>query len=75
MYWAKITPAEAGLDVARLEEARDYALTGGGSDCMRADGCTVHLVFSGDDQFSVRRGTVKLREGMNRGKKVHPSGE
>ncbi len=28
---------------------------------MSADGLTVHLVFSGDDCFSVRRGTLRLR--------------
>jgi CubicO group peptidase (beta-lactamase class C family) len=28
---------------------------------ISADGCTVHLVFSGEDSFSVRRGTIKLR--------------
>jgi CubicO group peptidase (beta-lactamase class C family) len=29
--WPRATPAEAGLDEARLAQARDYALTGGGS--------------------------------------------
>jgi hypothetical protein len=29
---------------------------------MSADGRTVHLIFSGDDHFSVRKGTVLLRE-------------
>lgn len=29
--WASATPAEVGLDAGRLNEARDYALTGGGS--------------------------------------------
>jgi CubicO group peptidase (beta-lactamase class C family) len=29
---------------------------------MSGDGCTVHLVFSGEDHFSVRKGTVMLRE-------------
>jgi CubicO group peptidase (beta-lactamase class C family) len=29
---------------------------------MSADGLTVHLVFSGDDCFSVRRGTLQLRK-------------
>jgi hypothetical protein len=28
---------------------------------MSPDGRTVHLVFSGDDAFSVRRGTLVLR--------------
>jgi hypothetical protein len=27
---------------------------------MDADGRTVHLVFSGNDAFSVRRGTIEL---------------
>jgi CubicO group peptidase (beta-lactamase class C family) len=29
---------------------------------MTADGCTVHLVFSGEDHFSVRQGTVIIRQ-------------
>lgn len=32
--WARATPAEAGLDEAKLNEARDYALTGEGSGCI-----------------------------------------
>ena len=28
---------------------------------MSPDGCTLHLLFSGDDHFSVRRATLKLR--------------
>ena len=32
--WSQATPREAGLDEARLIEARDYALTGGGSGCI-----------------------------------------
>ena len=31
------------------------------SKWMSADGTTLHLVFSGDDAFSVRRATIKLR--------------
>jgi CubicO group peptidase (beta-lactamase class C family) len=30
-HWSTATPAEVGLDEAKLKEARDYALTGGGS--------------------------------------------
>jgi hypothetical protein len=30
---------------------------------MSADGLTLHLVFSGDDSFSVRRATLRLRDG------------
>ena len=29
---------------------------------MSDDGRTVHLVFSGDDSFSVRKGTFQVRE-------------
>lgn len=32
--WVRATPAEMGLDEARLNQARDYALTGGGSGCV-----------------------------------------
>lgn len=30
-HWPQASPAEVGLDEVRLCEARDYALTGGGS--------------------------------------------
>jgi CubicO group peptidase (beta-lactamase class C family) len=36
--WATVSPAEAGLDAAKLNEARDYALTGGGSGCITRGG-------------------------------------
>jgi CubicO group peptidase (beta-lactamase class C family) len=45
--WAQLTPAEADLDEAKLNEARDYALTGGGSGCIVRGG---KLVFSWGDQ-------------------------
>ncbi|MGV3663638.1 MAG: serine hydrolase [Prosthecobacter sp.] len=32
--WTRVAPAEAGLSEKRLAEARDYALTGGGSGCI-----------------------------------------
>lgn len=32
--WTRVTPADAGLDEKQLAEARDYALTGGGSGCI-----------------------------------------
>jgi CubicO group peptidase (beta-lactamase class C family) len=32
--WIRATPAEAGLDEAKLNAARDYALTGAGSGCI-----------------------------------------
>ncbi len=36
--WARTSPAEAGLDEAKLNEARDYALTGEGSGCIIKSG-------------------------------------
>src|SRR4051812_14872623 len=44
--WAFSTPAEAGLDAAKLEEARAYALTGGGSGMIIRGG---KLVYSWGD--------------------------
>ncbi|MGH2570633.1 MAG: serine hydrolase, partial [bacterium] len=46
--------------------AEEWDVGPGESQClpvkwMSADGRTVHLVFSGDDAFSVRRGTLVLR--------------
>ncbi|MBI5393739.1 MAG: serine hydrolase [Verrucomicrobia bacterium] len=32
--WPRVTPVEAGMDEAKLAQARDYALTGGGSGCI-----------------------------------------
>ena len=32
--WQRVTLSEAGLDEARLAQARDYALTGVGSGCI-----------------------------------------
>ena len=32
--WPRATPAEVGLDEAKLTQARDYALTTGGSGCI-----------------------------------------
>jgi CubicO group peptidase (beta-lactamase class C family) len=44
--WAKALPAEVGLDEARLSQARDYALSGGGSGFIARGG---RLVFSWGD--------------------------
>jgi CubicO group peptidase (beta-lactamase class C family) len=44
--WSTATPGEAGLDEAKLEQARDYALSGGGSGYVVRGG---KLVFSWGD--------------------------
>lgn len=46
--WTKTAPSEAGLDEAKLDEARDYALTGGGSGCIVRGGKLVY--FWGDQK-------------------------
>lgn len=43
------------------------------SKWMSDDGRTVYLVFSGNDSFSVRRGTVRLGEGTSEAREGHPS--
>lgn len=45
--WPRATAAEAGLDPARLEAVRDYALSGGGSGCIVRSG---RLVLTWGDQ-------------------------
>jgi CubicO group peptidase (beta-lactamase class C family) len=45
--WESVTPQQAGMDESRLREARDYALTGGGSGCIIRGG---KLVMSWGNQ-------------------------
>ncbi|MCX8092296.1 MAG: serine hydrolase [Verrucomicrobiae bacterium] len=45
--WPTARPADVGLDETKLAEARDYALTGGGSGCVIRHG---KLVFAWGDQ-------------------------
>lgn len=46
-HWMPALPADQGFDAAKLERARDYALTGGGSGCIIRGG---KLVFTWGDQ-------------------------
>lgn len=45
--WETATPQEMGMDLSQLEQAREYALSGGGSGCIIRGG---KLVFSWGDQ-------------------------
>lgn len=47
LAWEIDTPEHLGMDQAKLEEARDYALTGGGSGCIIKGG---KMVMSWGDQ-------------------------
>jgi CubicO group peptidase (beta-lactamase class C family) len=48
--WAQQTPEAAGMDAAKLAQARDYALTGGGSGCIVRGG---KVVMDWGDQAAV----------------------
>ena len=45
--WHRVTARSVGMDKAKLEQARDYALTGGGSGCITRHG---KLVMSWGDE-------------------------
>ena len=47
LAWEIDTPEHLGMDQAKLEEARDYALTGGGSGCIIKGG---KMVMAWGDQ-------------------------
>src|SRR5687768_8699679 len=44
--WTTVAPAQAGMDASKLRQARDYALTGGGSGYVTRGG---RLVLSWGD--------------------------
>lgn len=92
--WKRAAPADVGMDEAKLNQARAYALSAGGSGIITrggvavmtwgdqkrrydlksttksigvtalglalGDGKTIHLVFSGNDAFSVRGATLRV---------------
>ena len=56
--WPRATPAEVGLDEAKLAQARDYALTGGGSGCIIRHGRQV-LAWGDPKQLYDLKSTTK----------------
>ena len=56
--WPRATPAEVGLEAAKLAQARDYALTGGGSGCIIRQGKRV-LVWGDLKQLYDLKSTTK----------------
>jgi hypothetical protein len=56
--WPRATPAEVGLDEAKLTQARDYALTGGGSGCIIRHGNLV-LAWGDPKQLYDLKSTTK----------------
>ncbi|MBN2508539.1 MAG: serine hydrolase [Verrucomicrobia bacterium] len=56
--WPRAAPAEAGMDGAALAQARDYALTGGGSGCILRHGKRV-LAWGDPKQLYDLKSTTK----------------
>lgn len=83
--WSRAAPAEVGMDEAKLAEAREYALTGGGSGYITRHG---RLVMSWGDPrqlFDLKSSTksfgsialgVALKDGKlrleDKAKRIHP---
>jgi hypothetical protein len=64
--WTRATPAEQRLDEAKLFHTNLWDVGPGESASLPTKWFTqdggVHLVFSGQDHFSVRRGSIVLRK-------------
>ena len=55
--WGTATPADAGLDPARLDAARDYALTGGGAGVVVVGGRVVASWGDTRERFDLKSST------------------
>ena len=58
--WATATPAEMGLDPTLLEQARDYALTGGGSGYITRGGRLVLSWGNPDQLYDMKSATKSI---------------
>ena len=58
--WISATPAEMGLDPSKLEEARDYALTGGGSGFITRGGKLVMSWGSPSQRYDLKSTTKSI---------------
>lgn len=58
--WIRVTPAEAGMDLARLEQAATYALTAGGSGMVVKGGRLVHSWGDIDERFASQSATKSI---------------
>ncbi len=52
--WLAVAPADVGMDSARLQEASDYALTGGGAGMVVRYGKLVHRWSDGATDINIR---------------------
>ena len=84
--WETDAPAAVGLDAAKLEQARDYAMTGGGSGCIARHGKLVMTWGDQKQRYDLKSstksfGTAALGLAIKDGKfalddkvrKIHPS--
>jgi CubicO group peptidase (beta-lactamase class C family) len=55
--WSEATPASVDLDAAKLAEARDYALTGGGAGCIIRHGKRVMAWGDARERFDLKSTT------------------
>lgn len=58
--WQTTTPAAAGMQEAKLNEARDYALTGGGSGVIVRNGRLVYQWGDIDQRLEVKSSTKSI---------------
>jgi len=58
--WATATPAEMGMDQAKLEQAREYALTGGGSGYITRGGKLVLAWGNPADTYDLKSTTKSI---------------
>jgi hypothetical protein len=58
--WVRATPAEMGLDVAKVNQARDYALRGGGSGCIMRSGKLVMLWGDFHQRYDLKSTTKSI---------------
>ena len=58
--WERATPAEAGLDAKFLDEAREYALTGGGSGAVIRGGKLVYAWGDTKQRYDLKSTTKSI---------------
>jgi len=58
--WATAAPEDVGMDLARLQEAEAYALTGGGSGMIVRHGYLVHKWGNIDSRVSIKSATKSI---------------
>jgi len=58
--WASATPAEMNMDVAKLDQARDYSLTGGGAGFITRRGRVVYTWGDTTTRYDIKSATKSI---------------